>query len=703
MSIFPLFALLTGLLSTQVQLSELRLLSGHYNYRWQAAQTVTLVAGVLTLAVVGYDVMLTGLNIIVLLETVVCLLFYIVSEWLLAKWSPQRLVLSVLWRLVIVAGMAWAIGQWGQLSLLPFVLMGLYFRNCPFGVVHGKPFCVSFLLPSPTGETLSPPLREDGGRLFLVTDYGIQPDTGHDVLAEVQALIDEVGRQGGGILFFPRGRYLFGTKTKTKRGEGQFLQINYSHVSLEGECDEDGRLLTELVSCGPTTQGERNPWLSPFFITTGETLQPSNQFWGLDFKNPSGMKTESSSLSDPGSDGLLLTPPFATKVTKDAPAGTSTLTVEDCSVIGKYILLAMYNTTPDGNLIKELLGVDDLRPEWTTARRAGPEKAPSFQWLVEVKQVVDSNTIELCRPLLRDCLTKYEPAIFNVDMLEDIHIRHLCISSRWNGLFRHHGFPLYYSIAQAQEMDYGWNAINMKRVAHSTVENVEMKNFTNPLYVQDSREVTVEHLSVRGYDGHQGIKVYCHTCDCVFQHIDFYCHFADMMGGEGNAYANVFRDINYSNPVFKPVDYDFHGIPEGPMCPPAYNLFEHIIGFRYIKGAGAIYNMPACAIYNAWENTVTEGERKGEQIFYAMTYRVKSGLLRIITAAGFSVAQMIKTRNRSLGYFVKTFTNKFQDIDRVGIPRQSHDQFFPYSSLTNVKTTCDLNLIHQSTIKADII
>ena len=55
---------------------------------------------------------------------------------------------------------------------------------------------------------------------------------------------------------------------------------------------------------------------------------------------------------------------------------------------------------------------------------------------------------------------------------------------RWNGLFHHHGLSLYYSVAQAQEMDYGWNAINMKRVAHSTVEDVEIKDFTNPLYVQ---------------------------------------------------------------------------------------------------------------------------------------------------------------------------------------------------------------------------
>jgi hypothetical protein len=460
-------------------------------------------------------------------------------------------------------------------------------------------------------------------------------------------------------------------------GKKRFLQINYSHVTLEGECDADGHLLTELVNCGPTTQGERYPWLSPFFITTGESLQPSNMFWGLQFRKPSGMRTESSSLSDPGSDGTILIPPYATKVISDAFAGTSVLSVADSSMIGKYILLGMYNTTPDGNLIKELLGVDELRQEWTTARRAGTEEAPSFQWLIEVKRVIDEHTIELCRPLLRDCLMKYEPAIYHVDMLEDIHIRCLRISSRWNGLFCHHGFPLYYSVAQAQEMDYGWNAINMKRVAHATIEDVEIKDFTNPLYVQDSREVTVNHMTIRGYDGHQGIKVYCHTGDCLFQHIDFYCHYADMMGGEGNAYANVFRDISYHHPAFKPVDFDFHGFSEGPMSPPAYNMFERVRGFRYIKGAGAVYMQPACGIGNVWRDVTFETVKKGEHPFYASSYRVRSGMEKYVTAIGYTLVMMKKRKNHSIAFAKSVFMEKLADIDRMSVPRIEHNMFFP--------------------------
>ena len=240
------------------------------------------------------------------------------------------------------------------------------------------------------------------------------------------------------------------------------------------------------------------------------------------------------------------------------------------SKLSKFIMLGLYNTTEDGNLLKDILGLDLFREEWQTARRAGPERAPSYQWLIEIKRVIDEHTVELVQPLWRDCDMLYEPALFNVPMLENIGLRHLKLNSTWNGLFRHHGHRRYYTVAQTQEMDYGWNAINMKRVANGFVKNVEFHNFTNPLYVMDSRNIAATNLRFDGYDGHQGIKVYEHACDNLFQDIEFRSHYADMMGGEGNAYGNVFSRVQYVNPVFKPVDYDFHGFSEGPMSPPSH-------------------------------------------------------------------------------------------------------------------------------------
>ena len=691
--LYSIFAILATFIGAQIQLSEFSLLTGRINYRAQWPQAVTLVATVLAFIIIACDIVEIRFNTYVIVEVMLGLIICVFSEWLLSRLSPTALWVSLVWRVVLCIAMAVAIGlQTGETyPLLPFLAMGLYMRNSPFGIVHSKSFFIACGMVREANhrcmetaangiDSIKEPTQEAFPRIN-VAECGILPDTGLDVLHDVQALIDKIGKQGGGTLFFPRGRYLF-----NMGGKKEFLQINHSHITIEGECDDRGQLLTEFINCGTTVCGERNPWISPFFITTGEALQPSNQFWGLDFLNPKGIHLESGSLSDPGGDGKILTPPFATKVTANATAGSTQLQVEDSSKVNKYILLGMYNT-PDGKLIKELLGMDELRPEWITARRAGEEKAPSLQWLVEVKQVIDAHTIELVRPLLYNCPLEYEPAIFNADMLEDIHIRHLRIGSRWNGLFHHHGMPLYYTVGQAQEMDYGWNAINMKRTAHSTVEDVEIRNFTNPIYIQDSREVTVQHVDVSGYDGHQALKVYCHTCDCTFHDIILRSHFADMMGGEGNAYANTFSHIQYLNPTFHPVDYDFHGFSEGPFSPPAFNVFERVERFRYIKGAGAVFMQPACAAGNIWRQCVGEGERKGTLLFHAMTYRVKSGLIKYVTAVGYTIVMMKKKRSRSLMLAKDVFVEKLRNIDSMGIPRSQHAQFFPNSHIEQMQTT----------------
>lgn len=677
-----LSAPLLFLLGAQVEIRELRLLTGNYNYPIQKPQWVTFGAFLLALFVLVGDILVCG-NIISFVGAVFSsLILYAILEWTLAVTSPQKLIIPLLFRMCYAIVMAFVFSMQDTYCLAPFLLTGLYFRNAPFGVVFGKPFFLAYRIhrtSSADHVQLSVNNREHTH--IDVTQHGIRPDTNEDVLEAVQRLIDKVGREGGGCIYFPKGRYLF-----NKSGKKDFIQINYSHITLEGETGDDGHLLTEWVNCGCTVNGKQNPWLSPFFITTGEALQPSNQFWGLDFKKPSHIRMESSSLSDPGSDGKLLTPPYATIVTATAKAGSCMLEVADSRAVGKYVMLGLYNTSADGNLIKELLGVKVLRPEWKNALRAGVEEAPSFQWLVEVKRVVDAHTIELCTPLVRDCPLKYSPALFNAELLEDIHIRHISIASQWNGLFHHHGVPLYYSTSKAQEMDYGWNAINMKRTAHSGIEHVVIKDFTNPIYIQDSLNVCTEHVAIKGYDGHQGIKVYCHTCNCVFNDIVFHAHFADMMGGEGNAYGNIFTNTRYVNPVFNPVDFDFHGFSEGPMSPPAYNVFEQITGFRYIKGAGAVFNLPACATNNTWRNIVTEGERKGECIFYALSYRVKSGTLKWATAQGFSLIMILKKRKMSFVFFRNTFREKLQDIDYMSVPRSQHAQFFPNCQLENIHT-----------------
>lgn len=697
----------------QILLRELCLLTGRYNISVGKAQSVTYVSSLVSLALMFHDVCFCSITVLLVFSAAL-LTFIFFAEFVLSRMNTLTPFVSWTFRFAYVGLISYLISSMAygnRMPFFPFVLMGVYLRNVTFGIPHKKDLCLEYLFSRKTEKVISeqdavdycgeiPDFSYAGCKrntdtqiVFNVKDYGILPGTNEDLTSKVQDLINKVGREGGGHVFFPKGRYLF------NKSRGNFLQINYSNIHIEGETDSNGHLLTELVSCGPTSCGKKNPWLSPFFITTGEALQPSNEFFGLQFRKRKIGFSQSNSLSDPGSDGSILTPEYCTSVIEESPKGSRLLRVADSSKVGRYIMLGLYNTSLDGNLIKDILGVEKLRPEWKTALRAGVEEAPSYQWLVEVSRIVDGNTIELARPLLRSCDMVYEPAVFNVAMLENITIGNLRLNSKWNGMFRHHGFPLYYSIAESQEMDYGWNAINMKRVAHAKVYNLEIVNFTNPIYVLDSRNVTVKDISVSGYDGHQGIKIYQHACDCLFQNIAFYNHFADMLGGEGNAYGNVFSGIRYLNPSFHPVDFDFHGFGEGPMSPPSDNLFECVTGFRCIKSAGALYNLPSCAQNNIWWNIITEGERKGGPLFYAMTYREKKGALRLITAIGFAVAMIQKNHIFSFKTFVENIRAKLNDIDRTGIEAKQHYMFFKNSHVIGVKTANDIDGLDDKTVK----
>ena len=621
------------LIGIQISTEDLKLLSFRYNYHISYVQIVTYVCVLLVFVLFITECIHNGI-VATLLSCTVSFFISIAAVWCISKVNSSNLAVTLLEiGCVIVIMEAISLISLGLSYVMPIVF-GLYYRNNRYSA----PFKKEFLLFSHVYHARHTLRQESVGSIgdtdykyagkgffqsltlpvYDIRDYGIKPNNEEDILFKLQALIEKVGKEGGGKIYFPKGKYLL-NKDSIQRC---FLRIDYSHIHLIGETDSAGKPLAKLINCNHTLSGEKNPWLSPFFITTGELIQPSNIFWGIQFLKKKSIVTKSNSMSDPGSDGTILTPPFLTNITEDSVKGSDIITVADTNCLQKvkYIMIAMYNTTEDGNLIKDILGVNKLRPEWKTALRAGAEQAPSYQWLAEIDKIIDGNTIRLTRPLLRDISVCYNPKVFSVNMLEDIQICNLLVSSKWNGIFLHHGSHKYYNVKQAQEMDYGWNAINMKRVAHGVISNVIIENFTNPLYMLDSRNIEVSDCIIRGADGHQGIKLYEHTCDCLIRDVVFYNHYADMLGGEGNAYGNVFDRISYSNNYFKPVDFDFHGFSEGPMSPPSHNLFINIYGFRNIKGAGAEYNQPACSQYNCWNNWERKGNLKGESLFYNIHY-----------------------------------------------------------------------------------
>lgn len=706
---------IASLIGLQVFLPELKLLTGKYNYKIQLPNIVCYIAFLLIIGIMLLDIN-NGCNFFLELAFAIMGVFISAcSEFIISRMDLKRVPVFCL-RLFVAVFIYWLTTLTGTPSFLAAVMSGLYIRNCIFGVPYGKDLCISFYMKRNYTEEIGtteffyrdclPDYSYAGNhnpiplelKRYNVTEYGIAPNTTEDIMPKLQSLIDKAGRNGGGIIYFPGGRYLCNNK-----GKGlSFLQINYSNIVMEGELDIEGKPLAEIVSCRSTVNGKKYPWLSPFFITTGEKIQASNIFWGLNFRKDRYIKRQSDSLSDPGSDGRILSPEFSTKIIADAKSGTDVIRVEDTSTVSKYALIGLYNTTDDGNLIKDILGINTFPEYWMNANRAGIEEAPSFQWLVEITERIDNHSLRLSRPLFRDILMKYEPAIYNVEMLENICIRNLRLSTTWNGLFHHHGFALYYNVKQAQDMDYGWNGINMRRVAHGNIENVIFKNFTNPIYLFDSRNVTVQNIVTKGYDGHQGLKIYMHTCDCLYKDITMYNHYADMIGGEGNAYTNVFCNVRYLNPNFKPGQYDFHGFSECPMSPPAYNLFDNVFGFKNVKMSGPLYNQPACAQHNVWYNNTTEGEQKGEPFFTVYYLRKRFRFMRFLSSFNNTITYAIHKKEFDVTILKNIFREFQERKKKMEAPASLHHTYFINSHCYGISTECSVQEPRDNIVMANM-
>lgn len=444
------------------------------------------------------------------------------------------------------------------------------------------------------GEKSIPTISE---KSFNIADYDILPNTGEDLTEKIQMVLDLVGRQGGGVIYFPKGRYFFNMDTASV----QYLKLNYSHVVLRGESSApDG---TVFFNGSPTIQLDESPWMSPFLIRTSNCLQKTKKMWGLPPKRGRNARVQSGSKSDPGQDGSIYEASILASITKDAPKGSSIIQLDRVTSIkpGDVILIGMYNASNEGHLLKELLHpLQSFEDYMTSALLAGPERMASYQFIIEVHSLLNDTTLKLMQPMRRDLLTQYEPVVAEAPMLREVGIENLRLESAWDGHYSHHGFPES-TPHEAKIMDYGWNGINFVRVAHGWIRNVVIENFTNPIYIQDSRNVTIENIQIDGYNGHSGITLYGHAENNLIQSSRFDCHFDHLVGGEGNGYGNVLRNISYHYPD-KTANFDLHGFAERPFAPMGWNLFENFKGISEIRGSGALFNLPNAGNYNTFWN-----------------------------------------------------------------------------------------------------
>ena len=248
MIIYSIANIILLLLGIQIQKNELLLLSGKYNYKTGAAQWITFITALIALSI-SVNHLLAADILLEVLTTIIVVLIFVVSEYLLAHVRPSRAVYSWSWRFAVTLVCTWvcnelAIAMGGDVRpVIPFIAAGFYLRNTPFGITHGKDLWIAhYMQRNPdiafddnADDTTDMPdcsfagmkRRGKATTVFDVTAFGIVPNSSADQTEAIQRVIDAASKAGGGKVYFPKGRYLINTK-----GD-KFLQINHSDITLQ--------------------------------------------------------------------------------------------------------------------------------------------------------------------------------------------------------------------------------------------------------------------------------------------------------------------------------------------------------------------------------------------------------------------------------------------------------------------------------------
>ena len=179
----------------------------------------------------------------------------------------------------------------------------------------------------------------------------------------MQYEIDVIGENGGGCLFFPKGRYDFNMDPNQER----YLQIRHSNVVISGE---EGTVFYNHNK----NYNSYFPWFSPALIQVGGDLVSENKFL-----SPGDLE-------------------FASYLKNEGKEGDWTLTLQEDigAKEGDCILIAL-SDNEDRALFSSMIAPLAPNSDWERLYRANETSSYPYQWIVELDGA-EGNQLKLKQP-----------------------------------------------------------------------------------------------------------------------------------------------------------------------------------------------------------------------------------------------------------------------------------------------------------------
>lgn len=284
---------------------------------------------------------------------------------------------------------------------------------------------------------------------FNVVDYGATPDDNQSDEEGIQAAILAAEKnEGGGVVFFPPGKFLLSADTNNRKQ----IRISKSNIVLKGS----GKGL------GGTQIHQENMWINKKLIW----FSPDNN-----------------------------TTKKTTRITKNAECESFWIEVEDATFlhIGQDVVIRHRSEEYTRYYFSPL----ELKSQW--ARLFGENGGMQVAEIHTIEKI-ENNRVKFKNPLHLDIKMLGKPfELYTYNSIEECGIEDILFTSNWGMYpeeFIHHKNAIH---------DNAYNIIGMENVKNTWVRNCEFKDWNDGLFLRAAYAVTIANVDFTGKKGHTSI------------------------------------------------------------------------------------------------------------------------------------------------------------------------------------------------------
>ncbi len=371
------------------------------------------------------------------------------------------------------------------------------------------------------------------GKIFNVTNFGATPNDHTDDTLAVMKTVEAAKKAGGGIVYFPAGRFIFNTDMAKRRT----IKIDASNIIIRGAGSQAGGTILHLIH--PFGGGKPHDFHR---LHLGRNLFL---------------------VHSPAEETRLANRKAITKITSHALQGSFTFEVADASSLkeGQFVISYAKNK----GLFLDLIKPYQPEKRWTNLTN-------NKSYACEIMQIkaIKGNKITVYAPLNFEIKPEYDWILKKYQPIEEVGFEDLTFMGNWHQGYIHHRSGI---------DDSGWAMIKFKGVHNGFIRRCNFINVNQVAAITLSSHVSVLNINVAGNEGH-------HTPRVIF-------YSNGVFGGYVNDMANFSHgpSLNYgtSSTVFYRCrsmgGIDSHG------GKPLNSLFDNIATGQ-IRSSGGVRDYP---------------------------------------------------------------------------------------------------------------